>query len=192
MESVYFWRESDPELGWLSQWYDCPFRDDENPERIYQTAEHYMMYQKAILFNDKEVGEEILAADSPRKVKALGRKVKGFSDKQWAANREMIVRKGNILKFTNAVTEKGLCEGTTENCAPIEGSLMDMLLATGTKELVEASPTDRIWGVGYSAKNAPANRAKWGKNLLGKVLMEVREVLRQTSGRPDGGDGRLW
>ncbi|KAM3528596.1 hypothetical protein MY4038_005831 [Beauveria bassiana] len=107
-----------------------------------------MMYQKAILFDDNEAGEEILAADSPRKVKALGR--------------------------------KGLCKGTTEDSAPIEGSLMDMLLATGTKELVEASPTDRIWGVGYSARNAPANRAKWGKNLLGKVLMEVREVLRQT------------
>ncbi|EJP62853.1 N-glycosidase [Beauveria bassiana] len=164
MEAVYFWRESDPELGWLSQWYDCPFRDDENPERIYQTAEHYMMYQKAILFDDNEAG----------------RKVKGFSDKKWTANREVIVRKGNLLKFTNAVTEKGLCKGTTEDSAPIEGSLMDMLLATGTKELVEASPTDRIWGVGYSARNAPANRAKWGKNLLGKVLMEVREVLRQT------------
>ncbi|OAA40526.1 protein T24A6.7 [Beauveria brongniartii RCEF 3172] len=181
MEVAYFWRESDPELGWLSQWYDCPFRDDENPERIYQTAEQYLHdVPKAILFDDNEVGEEILAADSPRKVKALGRKVKGFSDKKWAANREIIVRKGNILKFTNAVTEKGLCKGTTENCAPIEGSLMDMLLATGTKELVEASPTDRIWGVGYNAKNAPTNRAKWGKNLLGKVLMEVREVLRQT------------
>ncbi|KAM3528578.1 hypothetical protein MY4038_005813 [Beauveria bassiana] len=62
MEAVYFWRESDPELGWLSQ---C-----------------YMMYQKAILFDDNEAGEEILAADSPRKVKALGRKVKGFSDKK--------------------------------------------------------------------------------------------------------------
>ncbi|PMB72535.1 N-glycosidase R617 [Beauveria bassiana] len=82
MEAVYFRRESDPELGWLSQWYDCPFRDDENPERIYQTAEHYMMYQKAILFDDNEAGEEILAADSLRKVKALGRKVKGFSDKK--------------------------------------------------------------------------------------------------------------
>ncbi|PQK13331.1 hypothetical protein BB8028_0004g02620 [Beauveria bassiana] len=180
MEAVYFWRESDPELGWLSQWYDCPFHDDENPERIYQTAEHYMMYQKAILFDDNEAGEEILAAESPRKVKALGRKVKGFSDKKWTANREIIVRKGNLLKFTNAVTEKGLCKGTTEDSALIEGSLMDMLLATGTKELVEASPTDRIWGVGYSARNAPANRAKWGKNLLGKVLMEVREVLRET------------
>lgn len=42
MEAVYFWRESDPELGWLSQWYDCPFHDDENPERIYQTAEQYV------------------------------------------------------------------------------------------------------------------------------------------------------
>ncbi|KAJ3476131.1 hypothetical protein NLG97_g9222 [Lecanicillium saksenae] len=178
-EGVYFWREIDPELGWLSQWYYCPFRDDEEPDRIYPTAEHYMMYQKAILFDDKEVGEEILAADHPRKVKALGRKVKNFSDKKWEHNREKIVRKGNILKFTNAVTEEGFGKGTTEDCSPIEGSLKEMLLATGDKELVEASPLDRIWGVGFGPKNAPAKRDKWGKNLLGKALMEVRETLRE-------------
>ncbi|ATY65860.1 protein T24A6.7 [Cordyceps militaris] len=160
MEGVYFWRESDPELGWLSQWYYCPFRDDENPERIYPTAEHYMMYQKAILFDDNEVGEEILAAGHPREVKALGRKVRGFSEKKWVYNREKIVHKANILKFTTAVTEEGFGKGTTE--------------------LVEASPQDRIWGVGYGSKNAPVNRTKWGKNLLGKALMEVRDVLRQS------------
>ncbi|TQV93848.1 protein T24A6.7 [Cordyceps javanica] len=179
MEGVYFWRESDPELGWLSQWYYCPFRDDEHPEIIYPTAEHYMMYQKAILFDDNDVGKQILAANHPRKVKALGRKVKGFSDKKWESNRGMIVRKGNILKFTNAVTEEGFRKGTTKDAPPIEGSLKEMLLATGTRELVEASPLDRIWGVGYSPTNAPANRATWGKNLLGKALMEVREALRQ-------------
>lgn len=137
-----------------------------------------MMYQKAILFGDTEVGDEILAAGHPRMVKALGRKVKGFTDKKWLYNRERIVHKGNILKFTNAVTEQGFGKGTTKDCAPIEGSLKQMLLATGTKELVEASPRDRIWGVGYSPEDAPAKREQWGLNLLGKVLMEVREVLQ--------------
>ncbi|OAQ97753.1 hypothetical protein LLEC1_00411 [Akanthomyces lecanii] len=137
------------------------------------------MYQKAILFGDTEVGEKILAAVHPRMVKALGRKVKGFTEKKWLYNRENIVRKGNILKFTNAITEEGFRKGTTEGCAPIVGSLKQMLLATGTKELVEASPRDRIWGVGYSPEDAPAKREKWGQNLLGKVLMEVREVLAQ-------------
>lgn len=139
-----------------------------------------MMYQKAILFDDNEVGEEILAAGHPREVKALGRKVRGFSEKKWVYNREKIVHKGNILKFTTAVTEEGFGKGTTQDCAPIEGSLKEMLLATGTRELVEASPQDRIWGVGYGSKNAPVNRTKWGKNLLGKALMEVRDVLRQS------------
>ncbi len=137
-----------------------------------------MMYQKAILFGDTEVAESILAADHPRKVKALGRKVKGFTEKKWAYNRERIVRQGNILKFTNAVTEEGFGKGTTKDCAPIEGSLKEMLLATGTKELVEASPMDRLWGVGYTPEEAPTSRAKWGQNLLGKALMEVRGVLK--------------
>lgn len=134
------------------------------------------MYQKAMLFEDEEVAEEILAADHPRKVKALGRKVKDFTEKKWTYNREEIVRKGNVLKFTRAVTEEGFCKG--EDGAPIDGSLKAMLLATGDKEIVEASPLDRIWGVGYGPKNAPARREKWGLNLLGKALMEVRDTLR--------------
>jgi len=36
---VYFWRETDPEHGYLSQWYDCPFRDKDAPNKIYKTAE---------------------------------------------------------------------------------------------------------------------------------------------------------
>lgn len=141
-----------------------------------------MMYQKAMLFGDEEVAQEILDAEHPRLVKSLGRKVRDFDDKKWGAHREIIVRDGNILKFTNAVTEEGFRKGTSSNaesCEPIEGSLKAMLLATGNSEIVEASPRDRIWGVGYGPKNAPNNRDKWGKNLLGKALMEVREILRK-------------
>jgi ribA/ribD-fused uncharacterized protein len=54
-----------------------------------------------------------------------------------------------------------------------------MLMMTGDRELVEASPRDRIWGIGLAEKNAGYNRAKWGQNLLGKALMVVRERLRE-------------
>lgn len=58
-------------------------------------------------------------------------------------------------------------------------ALKEMLLKTGERELVEASPLDRIWGIGYKEGNAAQNRAKWGQNLLGIALMNVRGRLRK-------------
>ncbi|CAM1507423.1 Fc.00g070640.m01.CDS01 [Cosmosporella sp. VM-42] len=180
---IYFWRETDGQWGYMSQWYQCPFQEDEGPAKTYKTAEHYMMHHKALLFNDEKVALQILKADHPRKCKTLGRKVKNFDDATWAAHREAIVRRGNILKFTNAVTEEGYQKGTkaSNDLPPIEGSLKAMLLATGDREIVEASPFDRIWGIGFTAGNAEAARegGSWGLNLLGKELMEVRRILRE-------------
>ncbi|KAH7131420.1 hypothetical protein B0J13DRAFT_562564 [Dactylonectria estremocensis] len=183
---LYFWRETDSETGWLSQWYDCPFKDDEDPKKTYKTAEHYMMHHKALLFNDPKVALEILRADHPRKVKALGRKVKGFDNEVWDAHRRDIVRRGNVLKFTRAVSEEGYHRGTApkgkggtkRKLLPLEGSLRDMLLATGDRDIVEASPYDSIWGIGFTAANAEVARESWGLNLLGLELMEVRKMLR--------------
>ncbi|KAH6970813.1 hypothetical protein BKA56DRAFT_595367 [Ilyonectria sp. MPI-CAGE-AT-0026] len=185
-EPLYFWRETDSETGWLSQWYDCPFKDDEDPKKTYKTAEHYMMHHKALLFNDPAVALQVLRADHPRKVKALGRKVKGFDNEVWDKNRRDIVRRGNILKFTQAVSEQGFHKSTTpkgkgtkRKLLPIEGSLKAMLLATGDREIVEASPYDSIWGIGFTAANAETAKETWGLNLLGLELMEVRKILRE-------------
>ncbi|RBR20659.1 uncharacterized protein FIESC28_05176 [Fusarium coffeatum] len=174
---VYFWKESDPEVGYLSQWYYCPFRDDGDEKITYKTAEHYMMYQKAILFKDHDTGLEILKAGHPRKVKSLGRRVKNFDEAKWLKHRCEIVRRGNILKFTRAVTEEGYKKGTPDG-DPLEGSLLDTLLGTGDRELVEASPFDPIWGIGFKAADAEGARGSWGQNLLGKELMEVRSRLQ--------------
>jgi len=122
-----------------------------------------MMYNKAILFHDNEIAKQIMATSNPRKQKSLGRKVKGFDDKKWNEHRERIVEEGNWHKFCNAKEEV---------------DLKDKLLATGDRELVEASPLDSIWGCGFDAENALANRKDWGLNLLGKALMKVRERLR--------------
>ncbi|OBR04720.1 hypothetical protein CH63R_11423 [Colletotrichum higginsianum IMI 349063] len=163
---IYFWRETGPE-GYLSQWWTRdPFTiaatASSSPPITFMTAEHYMMHGKALLFADAYAALAILRADHPRKVRALGRRVRGFDGARWDAERERVVREGNLHKFRGAP------------------HLRERLLATGSRELVEASPTDRIWGIGFAPDKAPASdRGGWGLNLLGKVLMEVREALRE-------------
>jgi ribA/ribD-fused uncharacterized protein len=83
------------------------------------------------------------------------------------ADKLKIVEDGNYYKFT--VSEDAV-------------ELRAWLLATGERELVEASPRDRIWGVGFKAENAGVNRRRWGQNLLGKALMGVRARLREEDG----------
>lgn len=155
----------------MSQWYACEMRDGSDSTIVYATAEHYMMYQKARLFKDDKVAGEVLAGTElhPRKIKTLGRKVVGFDETTWVAERERIVQEGTWLKMTKPAHDGQV-------------NLGELLLATGDRELVEASPYDRVWGVGFRAKDAERNRERWGLNLLGKALMAVRERLRGDSG----------
>ena len=148
---------------------------------------NYMMYHKALLFNDTAMASEILAEPSPQATRSLGRRVTPFSDETWAANRERIVTQASILKFSHPVSEDGFRRGNGEGAAELPagaegnggGRLRAALLETGEREIVEASPRDRIWGVGFGAKNAGGRREKWGMNLLGKALMEARRTLRE-------------
>ncbi|KAI9771672.1 MAG: hypothetical protein M1840_001888 [Geoglossum simile] len=159
---VFFWKETERPYGCFCQWYKHPFTETRNDESIaFVTAEQYMMYHKALLFSDPDVATQILRAQGGRAQRALGRKVHNFTEEAWAANRLRIVQDGNCLKFSQ------------------DPDLKQILLATGDREIVEASPRDRIWGVGYGAKNAPAMRENWGLNLLGKALMEVRRQIQE-------------
>ncbi|KAJ9157501.1 hypothetical protein NKR23_g611 [Pleurostoma richardsiae] len=185
---LFFWRESHPETGYLSQWWPCAFRDAADPSKTYKTAEHYMMHQKALLFNDQAVAARVLAAGHPRDVKKLGRQVHGFDEAAWVAARERIVEEGTYLKFTQVIVpraarevgEAALRRGTAPGSMPVgEGGLRGLLLDTGDRELVEASPYDRIWGIGFREAGAEGVRGEWGLNLLGKALMRVRERLRR-------------
>ncbi|PHH87916.1 hypothetical protein CDD83_8245 [Cordyceps sp. RAO-2017] len=175
---IFFWKEWDDYTGWLCQWYYHPFHDDEIPEILYYTAEHYMMYQKAKLFRDFEIADEILRDKSPRWAKYLGRRVRHFDETVWLAKREAIMLKGNMLKFSSPILPQLGAAGSSVQ-PPVEGSLRDMLLLTRDAELVEASPFDRVWGVGFRAEEAEVNRSQWGLNLLGKALMKVRRILRE-------------
>lgn len=151
---TFFFTEASP----FSQWYRCSFTAS---EVTFNCAEQYMMHGKAVLFGDAEVAAQIIATAHPKQQKALGRKVKNFDDKVWKREREAIVLAGSRLKYTQ------------------NPELKELLLATVGTELVEASPYDRIWGIGLSAKDPRAqDPATWkGQNLLGKILTKLREEL---------------
>ena len=164
-ELVFFWGHQprkDGAIGasCLSQWYPASFSID---GQTYATAEHWMMAEKARLFDDHETRQRILAAATPAEAKDLGRAVRGFENEAWNRARHEIVFRGNLAKFT-------------QNPEPWR-----FLLGTVGQVLVEASPVDRIWGIGL-AQDDPlaADPTQWrGLNLLGFVLMEVRDALDQ-------------
>lgn len=158
----FFWGHAGNGPGpWvLSQWWEAPFTV---AGLRYATAEHWMMAEKARFFGDEAAVPAILAARSPGAAKALGRKVAGFDHEDWARVRSAIVRTGNLEKFRQ------------------NPALAEWLLATGELVLVEASPTDRVWGIGMAATNPAVERVEaWrGENLLGFALMEARQRLRE-------------
>ena len=122
-----------------------------------------MMAKKAVLFNDTASANKIIVCQSPAEAKKLGREVTGYDDDLWLANRYNIVKQGNYLKFSQ------------------HKALKTFLLQTGERVLVEASPVDGIWCIGMAADNPDAMYPdKWyGLNLLGFVLMEVRDMLAE-------------
>ena len=143
----------------FSQWYSSPFEID---GVVYATAEHYMMAEKARLFDCHDIADQIVNASHPQKAKRLGRNVSNFTNEKWNQHRFDIVVNGNLAKFAQ------------------NSELKDYLLGTINRVLVEASPVDNIWGVGLAEDNVDViNPFKWkGLNLLGFALMEVREKLR--------------
>lgn len=161
---IYFWGHTpNPEkmtAACFSQWYDCSFVVD---GVSYHTAEQYMMAGKARLFKDEEVLQEILSADNPRDYKKLGRKIRGFDPVVWDAHKLDIVVAGNKAKFGQ------------------NPDLKEFLLSTGDVIIAEASPYDKIWGIGLNRAQAIKGTVDdWkGENLLGCALMEVRDWLKE-------------
>ena len=148
--------------GFCSQWLHSPFVDSDSL-LCFNTAEQWMMYKKAKFFNDNATASKIMEADHPSLQKSLGRSVKNFNDKEWDKVKEGIVLRGNVMKFTQ------------------HPELKQLLLDTKDKTIVEASPTDVVWGIGLGLDSPYLlDESKWrGENLLGEILMEVRDVLRR-------------
>ena len=173
------------EYGEFSQWYRTSFTvgkaeiadllghsvDDAEPKQVdpvpFSCAEQFMMYCKAGRFKDFETQKLILQTMSPKEQKSLGRSVVGFEDASWDEVKSEVVLMGNLAKFRRSK------------------DLRKLLLDTGDRLLVEAASNDRVWGIGFNAKYAMGNRDAWGENRLGKLLMEVRRILREEKSKEE-------
>lgn len=161
---LFFWGHQQAKNGIIqkscfSQWYPSVF---EVEGITYQNCEQWMMAHKAKVFNDHDILTKILNTANPEAVKKLGRSVRNFDPNVWTNIKFEIVVKGNFHKFSQ------------------NESLKNFLLATKNKILVEASPYDKIWGIGLREQDAAANDPnRWaGENLLGFALMQVRDLIK--------------
>ena len=160
---LFFWGHTDKSGAKkvLSNWFPCEFTDPIT-NLSYTSMEQYMMHEKAQLFSDTFSANSIMDTHSPKMSKDLGRKVIGFLDDIWKQNAQQIVTNGCYLKFSQ------------------NPELKQYLLSTGDKILAEASPFDKLWGIGmreYYAKKTDPDL--WpGTNWLGKCLIDVREKLK--------------
>jgi ribA/ribD-fused uncharacterized protein len=164
---VFFYghkKEKHGEKACFSNFYPAHFTDKDNTSFLF--SEQYMMWKKAVLFDDMSTAALILQATAPRDAKALGRQVMHFDQAVWEKHAIDIVTEANHLKFTQ------------------NPELKRILLATGSSVLVEASPTDKIWGIGLSAADArDTPPAEWpGTNWLGECLMRVRDRIQRAEG----------
>ena len=162
---TFFWGHTVPPDGsikgtCMSQWYPASFTID---EITYPSAEHYMMSEKATLFDDVKVGKKIRETKEPQKAKILGRQVQNFDNDEWNEHCIDIVIAGNMAKFSQ------------------HPKLKEFLLNTGKTIIVEASPYDTVWGIGMGLDHPDINNpGKWkGENLLGFSLMFVRSKLNE-------------
>lgn len=149
---VLFWS------GIYSQWDPCQFTID---GVTYNCCEQYMMAKKALLFKDKASYNAIMSTDNPKEQKAIGRKVKNFDTNLWNKFCREYVYEGNLAKFTQ------------------NPKLMDKLIKTGNREIVEGSPYDTIWGIGLKWDDPKAlDKSQWqGSNWLGEAIMRVRDEI---------------
>lgn len=158
---VFFWKSP------LAQWNMKPFfetvltHDKKSKVLKYCCAEQYMMAKKAKLFGDRQTFLKIMKSDSPKEIQELGRKISNFDQQLWDAHKQLIVYQGNILKFSQ------------------NEDLRNLLMSTKGKILVEASPIDKIWGIGLGENESEeilCDPKNWrGLNLLGFTLTALRD-----------------
>jgi len=138
----------------FSNWHQSDFLKSNG---IYYTCvEQYIMSEKAYLFSDRDVFNEIMASRSPKEMQLFGILIASYDNDIWVQNRKRILEEGIFLKFS-------------QNC-----ELKKMLLDTKNKYIANCSHADNIYGIGYNMDEALSCQDKWGQNLLGKALMNIR------------------
>jgi len=162
-EPYFFWG------GFCSQWHRSPFEID---GITYRTAEHWMMACKARLFDDWDALQAILKTKDPSDAKAIGRQIKNWDEEKWKSVRFQVV-----------------CRGTYEKFRQNDGLQKELLWISPDREIIEASPYDKIWGIGLGEEAARAFWQDWslrgqepiitwpGTNLLGEAIMAARNLL---------------
>ena len=157
--NIICFHNPEEENGFLSNWYLSDFKVNEVK---YSSMEQFMMYKKAIRFQDIEKAQQILSTNDVALIKEYGRQVKGYNDSIWCGVRQMVVYQGLLAKFSQ------------------NNILCNKLLQTHNDILAECAVKDRVWGIGLSMNDPERlDLAKWrGQNLLGYTLMMVREDLR--------------
>lgn len=159
MRNIIGFHNPDEVNGYLSNWYLANFIVDGIE---YSSMEQYMMHQKAVMFNDNNIAEQIMNTTNVGKIKALGRSILNYNDTMWNGVRQVIVYKGLLEKFRQ------------------NSKLREQLLSTGNDILAECAVQDIIWGIGLSMSDTKRYELEsWkGQNLLGFSLMLVRENLK--------------
>lgn len=159
MSGIICFHNPEEENGYLSNWYLSEFT---YADRRFSSMEQYMMYKKAICFNDTKIAAAILKTEDVAKIKALGRQVSGYDDHVWNGIRQITIYEGLLAKFSQ------------------NEELKQQLLATGDAVLAECAVKDRIWGIGLSMTDVDRfDKTKWkGQNLLGYALMMVRDKIK--------------
>lgn len=154
---VFFWKSGSP----FSNWHPAKYTYDGIE---FNCSEQGLMWSKAMLFDDVDVARTILQCNvtEQKQMKSLGREVKHFKEHVWENNKVRICRTHCYEKFSQNV------------------HLYEKLLETADKTLVEASPDDRVWGIGLHSKDAKIIAPnKWpGKNLLGLILTDIRDQFK--------------
>uniref|UniRef100_A0A915B721 NADAR domain-containing protein n=1 Tax=Parascaris univalens TaxID=6257 RepID=A0A915B721_PARUN len=153
-------------LSPFSNYYRCKFRVDDADSatsNYFISSKQYIMYRKALLFGDIEIAKAIMMEREPRKVKALSLSLRKYNGTKWNAMNDEEMRRGLVAKFAQ------------------NDHLRRMLLLTGDSLIAECSGKERIWGNGLKFNDVRArDQKKWkGRNKLGLLLMDVREMLRQ-------------
>lgn len=148
---IQFWKVNEP-YGYMSNWYLTRFQ---YKDVEFISSEQALMWSKAIIFGDAETADKILKESNQRKIKDLGRQVQGYNDAEWSSVRYNVMVTILMEKFGQ------------------NPELKKKLLETGNEQIFEASPFDGIWGI----KSIDADLKINGENLLGKALMEVRNLI---------------
>ena len=157
---VFFWKD------WLSNYQKAKIYPDpsRNPDMYFTCTEQAFMYEKAKFFGDEETANLIYHSSNPDECRRLGRKVKNYDDKKWSEVRYEIFYKYNLMKYTqNIMLQKKLLDPKFDG-----------------KVFVEASPYDEIWGIGIGedVDNIEDLEYKWGRNLLGKIITNIRNRIK--------------